>query len=142
MRKIFFAFLLSVVSLATQAQGNIVGSWQVDLQESLSRMSDEAKASYDTLPTPVKERIARSFDQRKFAFQDEGSMTIEWKKEDGLQQVQGTWQYEPSSAKLTITTDISDVNEFEVTELTASVMVLRRKDTGGIFQELYLTKRI
>lgn len=140
MKKILPVFLLTTISVFVYAQQNIAGSWKVNLGQTMDHMRGEVKIGYDTLPALVKQRISQAFSTREFIFQVDSIVTIQWEKENDPQRVEGTWNYDAPSNTLTITTDTSQATEFEVKTLTSSILILKMKDTGGIFQELYLTK--
>lgn len=140
MKKILPVFLLITISFFAHGQENIAGSWKVNLDHTLERMRAEVKVGYDTLPAQVKQRISQAFNNREFTFQPDGVVTIQWERENNLQRIQGTWNYDAPANRLTVTTDTNQVTEFEVKTFTSSILILEMIEAGGIFQELYLTK--
>lgn len=139
--KIFYILFLVLIPFFSHAQEHLIGSWELNLEESLMRMREDKKVFYDTLILQVKERINQTFSNRKFTFEADNVVTIKWMDNNVVKQVQGRWGYNAALNTLIITANESQQREYEVIRLTSSVLILKMKDTGGIFHELYLERR-
>jgi hypothetical protein len=143
MTKIYIILLLAAIPVLSQAQQELVGSWELTLNESLQNMQSDRKARYDSLPSQVREQISQSFNNREFTFAADSTVIIQWNRNGIARQVQGTWNFNAGEGKLTIIPGTGDhlAREYQVTEVTSSVMILKMNDQSGLFQELHLKRK-
>ena len=88
------AVLLSAGTITAQDQGFeersqlLVGTWELDLNKTLSSLKSSGRAYYDNLKEHKKSAIRDSFGTRRVTFGSDGSYTIS----SGKGQMSGTWE--------------------------------------------------
>lgn len=132
--------LLSIAGITGFAQAQLPdGNYEVSLNKSVQLMNAGTKARYDSLPSHIKVKANESMTGKKFAFQENGSITVQWKVNNENKATNGTWQLNSSGDKLSIAAGGIQV-EYEVAWEGSNGLILRNNNGGGLFTSLYLEK--
>lgn len=136
MIRIYVTSVILLITTSVRAQQNsIIGTWQLNLSETIALMDSITKQKFDSLDQGVKTRIETSMSDRTFVFASSGDITVHWKAHDTARTSSGTWQ--TSGETLTIT--FGDDEQLFSYELTGSNLILRNTVPSGLFSNLYLT---
>ncbi len=128
-----------LIPLATVAQtsNSFVGTWKVDVTESMKRMNLKAKAKYDSLTGSLRTQITEQIKNQKFTFN--GDNTVISHSTNQFSTRNGTWTMEAATSSLIINLD-GKVERFTYTFITPITLVLSTPDSKLWFNETYLTK--
>lgn len=133
---IFFTILLLMTLSASAQQNPIIGTWQLDLAQTIGLMESSTKQKFDNLDQNVRTRMEVSMSGRVFSFASNGNVTINWQAQGNAITSSGTWHLTGETLSLTMD---GDVQQFTY-ELTAgSHLTLHNTTPSGLFSNLYLT---
>ena len=118
---------------------SLIGTWRVDIDQTIGNMDPSGKIRYDTLPMAFKERSASRMNGREFIFSQNGEITVNWKSHKGQEISNGQWIKSDAERELSITID-NNTSAYDFEFLTSNVLVMRGKNKRGFFDNLYLVK--
>ena len=133
---LILSILLFITTSVHAQQNTIIGTWQLDLTESIALMDNNTRQKFDGLDQSVKARIETSMSDRTFIVASNGDLTVHWKAQDSPRTSSGTWQ--TSGETLTITLD-GDAQQYSYELITGNHLILRNTIPSGLFSNLYLT---
>jgi hypothetical protein len=133
-------FLLMLIPLATvgQTSNSFVGTWKVDVTESINRMDTKAKARFDSLTENHRALITNTFKSLEIGFNADNSLVINSLKDNQISTRNGTWTTEMATSSLIINRD-GKVERFTYRFITAITLVIGAPDKLW-FNGIYLTK--
>lgn len=138
--KIFIALSFMLIACWSSAQSvDFVGSWRLDINKSIARMSPQFKNRYDTLKYEVKDRAVDRMNGREFIFFSDGNITVNWKSNQGPQISKGNWLIDESGKNLSVTIDDREIN-YSYEFLSSDVLVIKPTRQFGFFDALYLLR--
>lgn len=136
---ITIAAMLMLANTITAQSNELSGTWRVDGNKTIEIMDSESKSRYDTLSSEVKSRASNAIAGREFVFNNNGEVIINWKSQDGQRTTSGQWSVNDSHTKLSITVD-NQTLEYDYELISVNILVMKGKNKGGFFNNLYLQK--
>jgi hypothetical protein len=144
-RRLSFICLIIIPAHGLQAQtkGNaelLTGTWTLDLENSLNKMSAAGKSRYAKLEGAGRQMFIDAYSGRRLTFYDNGSFLQQQTK--GIQ-VSGKWLLQQDGQTLLITSPKGKTLSLRVEMPSDDKMILHQQNTGGIIMILtdwYLTK--
>ncbi len=124
---------------ANKIEKFLIGTWQLDYDQSISQIDRSSKGFYDTLKQERKSMIRNSFSQRKMEFQSDGTYVLVVR--DG-REVTGTWKLQNDEESLHIILD-GNLIEQRIEKINQSFMVLNvggNQTANRLFRRWYLNK--
>jgi hypothetical protein len=139
MNKNFYliVFLLPLLGCTVQLNAQdktLSGTWALDVDKSIGRMSLQSKSKFDSLTVDRKARAKSSMDGRVFNFHADGKFTVSWKAGEQLRESAGTWVIGPEADALTITID-SKPQIFDYS-FADGFLLLKERESTGMFTTL------
>ena len=141
MRIYYTIFLIILIPLATvgQTSNSFVGSWKVDVTESMKRMNSKAKAKYDSLTESLRTQITEHIKNQKFTFNGDNTVVSYSTSDNQISTRNGTWTMEAASSSLIVNLD-GKVERFTYRFINHITVVLSTPDSKLWFNETYLNK--
>lgn len=134
-------FLLILIPLATvgQTSNSFVGTWKVDVAESVKRMNATGKAKYDSLSESLPNPLTEHIKNLKFTFNSDNTIIGNSIRDNQTSTQNGTWIMEATTSSLVINTN-GKVERFTYRFINPITVVLSTPDSKLWFNETYLTK--
>lgn len=133
---IVFSFAI-ISSNSTQAQSHtdLIGKWQIDLNETVALMSVEAKSQLDSLDEDSRNQVMSGLSKQRFTFNADstflaGSM--------GAQFYDGKWNLISNELQLSFYNGASTSQQVTVPESNAIVLTI--SNSSSLFNAIYLKK--
>lgn len=134
-----FVFVLMPFAIHAQDANAFIGSWRVNVTETLGGMEDKAKARYDSLPMEERNRIIELLTAAKVTFNlDKTVISISGSGENILTS-QGKWRIDEVASVLVLDID-GRVRRFKYKFMSPLVLRLDFSDEKSWFNLVYLTK--
>lgn len=134
-------FLLILIPLAStgQTSNSFVGTWKVDVTESIERMDPTTKTKYDSLTETIRTQITEHINNLKFIFNGDNTVISHSTKDNQTSVKSGTWTMEAATSSLIVNFE-GKVERFTYRFITPISVVLSTLDSKLWFNETYLTK--
>jgi hypothetical protein len=140
MKKIYLITLL-LLPFQSNAQDLLIGTWSINLNETLERLKEYPDSNYATLPDNTKKKIINSFNGRQFIFNQDGTVTILWSSDNKENKVFGKWKQDTVTKRLVLV--IQNTNHYyDIEKLSATILILKSDNTSGVFKELFFQRVI
>jgi len=141
MRICCMIYVLALIALTSfgQTQNSFVGTWKVDVTESMKRMNLKAKAKYDSLTESLRTQITEHIKNQKFSFNGDNTVVSFSNRDNQISTRNGTWTMEAATSSLIINLD-GKVERFTYRFINHITVVLSTPDSKLWFNEIYLTK--
>jgi hypothetical protein len=134
-------YLLALIALTSfgQTQNSFVGTWKVDVTESMKRMNSKAKAKYDSLTESLRTQITEHIKNQKFTFNGDNTVFSYSTSDNQISTRSGTWTMEAATSSLIVNLD-GKVERFTYRFINSITVVLNTPDSKLWFNETYLAK--
>ena len=123
-----------------QTASELHGIWTIDFGKMNISANSAAGFDYNARPEASKTRIRQAFESRTYTFNTDQTAVISFAVGGNNKQFNGTWSYNASSNRLTITIG-GDAVEYQTTlqgtDLTLAPLVLK---ANAVYKSFSLTK--
>ncbi|MCW5910626.1 MAG: hypothetical protein KIT62_06100 [Cyclobacteriaceae bacterium] len=123
-------------------QNNIVGTWAIDISESVANLSMKEKNAYSGLPDKTKQTIGRLFDGRVFRFDTNGEVLIKYPTSSNSKTVTGEWLLNQNNEQLSIKA-LQATIDYRLHWMNADTVILEviKPGDNSIINSLYLRRQ-
>lgn len=146
-KSIVVILIITMTPESVLAQGNntttadfLIGTWSLDFNKSISRVTTESKTYYNGLENDNKARIKNSFSKRKISFMSDGTYILEVREGKTLT---GNWELNNDKETLNISMDNGKQLTQRVESINSSTMCLNlggNQSARRLFNKWYLIK--
>jgi hypothetical protein len=138
--KFYTIVLLLLLSQKGNAQQkDLIGSWRVDINQTLLLMEQGVKLKYDSIPENLKGNGFSAFENRQFHFLQNDSIYIQWTMNEKKFRSAGIWRKNENQTGITITIE-NRSSSFTYEFVSSTSMILRAVDKRGFFNNIYLRR--
>ena len=130
------AVVAALSSITTQAQStsDIIGQWQIDIDESINLMSTDVKSQFDSLSETARNQLVEGLLKQRFTFNADSTFEA---GSVGAQFYNGTWTLAATDLVLTFASGAVRNQQIDVPGGDALIFIL---SYDGLFSSIYLKK--
>ena len=141
-----FHFLIALLLIAgyasetfAQDKFTIVGTWKVDVEQTITASRDANPSRYDSLSYTRKDDFRKSLNGRVYSFKEDGTIEIEVSRETETKTSKGKWLYNAETKSLEVILSKVTIS-FQVERKGDSLIILKRyrKSDTSILGDLVL----
>jgi len=135
---VVFLFMLIPLSTIGQTSNTFIGTWKIDVLESINRMDAQKKAKYDSLTEEERNTIVERLKNQRVTFNGNNTVVSISLNDNSTPSQSATWTVEESTFSLIINVN-GKVNRFTYQFITP-VAVLLNTTSDLWFKETFITK--
>lgn len=115
-----------------------IGSWKINVEESIKLMEPSTKSKYDSAKAEVKEHAKKNMEGRVFIFHENGTMEAQWSANGSSKSAIGSWELREGN-KLHIKMG-ELLTEYGFSYPKQNELVLKNSNGRGFISNLYLER--
>lgn len=141
---IYYSCMIMILVLNTsdsfaQAE-SVIGSFRIDVVQSIELMEEGTKARYDSLPIEIKSRITDSMETRRFVFHENGQLQVNWGTPPSSSHLSGAWTLQRAGINKLVLDVGGDHKEYLVADESENHLLLTNTEGTGLFNNLLLVR--